>query len=156
MKELNEYNETTSEHELFSFLGEKIINRKFNAFSALKAYIEPIMKDPRIQPVIMRCFELIKRLNWGFFADMDILGHRRLWKELVIPDQTFPEAGDLKDTLQISNLYISMMDIHGYTKFCMDSRKNLSMMHTLDWAMNTEVRRISTCCQAVSQRERGD
>jgi hypothetical protein len=49
-----------------------------------------------------------------------------------------------------------MLDIHGYTKFCMDSRKNLSMMHTLDWAMNTEVRRISTYCQAVSQRERGD
>jgi hypothetical protein len=38
----------------------------------------------------------------------------------------------------------------------MDSRKNLSMMHTLDWAMNTGVRRISTACQALSQRERGD
>jgi hypothetical protein len=75
---------------------------------------------------------------------------------LVIPDKDFPEAGDLKKTLQISNLYIAMLDIHGYTKFCMESRKNLSMMHTLDWAIENEIRRISTQCGAISQRERGD
>ncbi|GHV84563.1 hypothetical protein AGMMS50230_01710 [Spirochaetia bacterium] len=156
MKDLGEYNESTPEYELFSFLYDKLICREFTVFSALKTFVQPILRDTRTHPVIMRCFELIKRLNWGFFSDMTFQSHRRLWKELVIPDQTFPEAGDLKDTLQISNLYIAMLDIHGYTKFCMDSRKNLSMMHTLDWAMNTEVRRISTCCQAVSQRERGD
>ena len=156
MKDLGEYTTTTSEYELFSFLSEKVLAREFTAFSALKAYIQPIVRDARIHPVVMRCFEMLKRLNWGFFADMAFVSHKRLWKELVIPDQTFPEAGDLKDTLQISNLYIAMLDIHGYTKFCMDSRKNLSMMHTLDWAMTTEVRRISTYCQAVSQRERGD
>jgi hypothetical protein len=49
-----------------------------------------------------------------------------------------------------------MCDIHGYTKFCMESRKNLSMMHTLDWAIENEIRRISTSCGAISQRERGD
>ncbi|MDR2471334.1 MAG: hypothetical protein LBD09_04415, partial [Treponema sp.] len=156
MKDLGEYNESTSEHELFSFFYDRLISKEFTAFSALKAFAQPILRDSRTHPVIMRCFELIKRLNWGFFSDMTFQSHRRLWKELVIPDQTFPEAGDLKDTLQISNLYVAMLDIHGYTKFCMDSRKNLSMMHTLDWAMNTEVRRISTYCQAVSQRERGD
>jgi len=156
VKDLSEYNGNTSEYELFSFLSERILAREFNAFSALKTFLQPIVRDTRIHPVIMRSFELLKRLNWGFFADMTFQNHKRLWRELVIPDQHFPEAGDLKDTLQISNLYIAMMDIHGYTKFCMDSRKNLSMMHTLDWAMNTETRRISTCCQAVSQRERGD
>jgi hypothetical protein len=156
VKDISGYNDSVSEYELFSFLGEKITQREFNSFSALKAYLLPILRDVRIHPVVMRCFELIKRLNWGFFSDMAFQSHRRLWKELVIPDQNFPEAGDLKDTLQISNLYIAMLDIHGYTKFCMDSRKNLSMMHTLDWAMNTEARRISTCCQALSQRERGD
>jgi len=156
VKELSDYNNTTSEYELFSFLSEKILAKEFTTFSALKNFLQPIVRDTRIHPVIMRCFEMIKSLNWGFFSDMTLKSHKRLWKELVIPDQTFPEAGDLKDTLQISNLYIAMLDIHGYTKFCMDSRKNLSMMHTLDWAMNTEVRRISTYCQAVSQRERGD
>jgi hypothetical protein len=49
-----------------------------------------------------------------------------------------------------------MLDIHGYTKFCMESRKNLSMMHTLDWAIENEIKRISTQCGAISQRERGD
>jgi hypothetical protein len=75
---------------------------------------------------------------------------------MVIPDRDFPEAGDLKKTLQISNLYVAMLDIHGYTKFCMESRKNLSMMHTLDWAIENEIKRISTQCGAISQRERGD
>ena len=156
MKDLTEYTETTSEHELFSFFHDKVLDKEITKFSQLKELAAPLLKSQRTHPVIMRLFELIKRLNWGFFSDMTKETHLRLWKELVIPDKQFPDAGDLKDTLQISNLYIAMLDIHGYTQFCMDSRKNLSMMHTLDHAMNTEARRISTCCHAVSQRERGD
>jgi hypothetical protein len=30
------------------------------------------------------------------------------------------------------------------------------MMHTLDWAIENEIKRISTLCGAISQRERGD
>ena len=156
MKELTEYTETTSEYELYSFLTEKVVSKQITRFSQLREMVTPILKSQRAHPVIMRVFEVIKKLNWGFFADMTKETHLRLWKELVITDKLFPDAGDLKDTLQISNLYIAMLDIHGYTQFCMDSRKNLSMMHTLDWAMSTEVLRISTACQAVSQRERGD
>jgi len=156
VKDLTEYTETTSEYELFSFLSDRVITKGVTKFSQLKELAEPILKSQRTHPVIMRVFELIRKLYWGFFSDMTKETHLRLWKELVIPDKMFPDAGDLKDTLQISNLYIAMLDIHGYTQFCMDSRKNLSMMHTLDWAMNTGIRRISTACQAVSQRERGD
>ena len=156
MKDLSEYTETTSEYELYSFLTEKVISREIIKFSQLKALAEPVLRSHRTHPVIMRVFEVIRKLNWGFFADMAKETHLRLWREIVIPDKQFPDAGDLKDTLQISNLYIAMLDVHGYTQFCMDSRKNLSMMHTLDWAMTTEVRRISTACHAVSQRERGD
>ena len=104
----------------------------------------------------MKSFELMKRINWGFFSSMFPNTHRKLWRELIIPDQDFPNAGDIKRTLQISNLYIAMLDIHGYTKFCMESRKNLSMMHTLDRAIENEISRISTACGAISQRERGD
>jgi hypothetical protein len=153
---LTEFSDAVSEHELFSFLYNKVINKEITSFSKLKEHAAPILRESRAQPVLMRLFELIKKLNWGFFADMTLATHKRLWQELVIPDKQFPEAGDLKTTLQISNLYIAMLDIHGYTQFCMDSRKNLSMMHTLDWAINNEVRAISTKCQAVSQRERGD
>ena len=156
MKDLAEYTETTSEYELFSFLSDRVVSGEITKFSELREIVTPILKSQRSYPVIMRIFELIKKLNWGFFSDMSKETHLRLWKELVIPDSKFPDAGDMKDTLQISNLYVAMLDIHGYTQFCMDSRKNLSMMHTLDWAMNTGARRIAAACQAVSQRERGD
>jgi hypothetical protein len=125
-------------------------------FSALKEFAVPVIKFQRAHPVIMRAFELIKRLNWGFFSQISPATHKKLWRELVIPDKTFPEAGDLKRTISISNLYISMLDIHGYTKFCMDSKKNLSLQHTLDKAIDYEIRNISTWCGSVSQRERGD
>jgi hypothetical protein len=156
MKDITEYRDTTPEQELFSFFYDKIISREISAFSALKEFAEPVLKDKRTHPVIMRCFELIRRLYWGFFSGMTLGAHKKLWRELVIPDKDFPDAGDLKRTISISNLYISMMDIHGYTKFCQDSRKNLSRLHALDRTINNEIRRISTQCQAVSQRERGD
>jgi hypothetical protein len=156
VKDLADYKETTSEYELFSFLCGKITSREITVFSQLKDYAAPVIKDKRSHPVIMRLFELIRLLYWGFFSGISPLTHKKLWGELVIPDKHFPEAGDLKRTISISNLYIAMLDIHGYTKFCQDSRKNLSMLHTLDRTINNEIRNISTQCQAVSQRERGD
>jgi hypothetical protein len=156
VKDLTEYTDAVSDYELFSFLYDKIISREITVFSQLKEFVAPIIRDKRIHPVIMRSFELIKRLNWGFFSGISLKTHKKLWRELVIPDAHFPDAGDLKRTMSISNLYIAMLDIHGYTKFCQDSRKNLSMLHTLDRTINTEIRQISTQCRAVSQRERGD
>jgi len=156
VKSINEYNSGMSEYEFFSFLYDKIVAREITVFSKLKEFAAPVLKDKWTHPVLMRAFMMIKRLNWGFFASLDPQLHKKLWKELVLFDKDFPEAGDLKRTLQISNLYVAMLDIHGYTKFCMESKKNLSMMHNLDWAIENEVRRISTQCGAVSQRERGD
>jgi hypothetical protein len=145
-----------TEYEFFCFLYEKIMAKEIISFSKLRELIAPVLKDKWTHPVIMRAFQLLRRQNWGFFATISPSTHKKLWKELVIPDKDFPEAGDLKKTLQISNLYVAMLDIHGYTKFCMESRKNLSMMHNLDWAIENEIRRISTQCGAISQRERGD
>jgi len=156
VKEISEYNSGMSEYELFSFLYDKIISKEITTFSKLRELITPVLKDKAAHPVVMRAFNLIKSMNWGFFSNISPNTHKALWKEMVIPDKVFPEAGDLKKTLQISNLYIAMLDIHGYTKFCMESRKNLSMMHTLDWSIENEIRRISTLCGAISQRERGD
>ncbi|MCL2265095.1 MAG: hypothetical protein FWC22_03535 [Treponema sp.] len=156
MKDISEYNSGMTEYEFFSFLYEKIMSKELTTFSKLKEYVAPVLRDKWTGPVIMRAFQLLKRLNWGFFSAICPNTHKKLWKEMVIPDRDFPEAGDLKKTLQISNLYIAMCDIHGYTKFCMESRKNLSMMHTLDWAIENEIKRISTQCGAIAQRERGD
>jgi hypothetical protein len=156
VKEISEYNSGMTEHEFFSFLYDRLISKEITTFSKLREFIAPVLKDKWTYNVIMKAFNLLKCLNWGFFANISPNTHKTLWKELVIPDKVFPEAGDLKKTLQISNLYVAMLDIHGYTKFCMESRKNLSMMHTLDWAIENEIRRISTLCGAISQRERGD
>lgn len=156
MKDLSEYNETVTDYELFSFLYDRIISREITAFSQLREYAAPVIRDKRSHPVIVRIFELIKRLNWGFFSGISLGTHKKLWRELVIPDKLFPEAGDLKRTISISNLYIGMLDIHGYTKFCQDSRKNISMLHTLDRTINNEIQTICTQCGAVCQRERGD
>jgi len=156
VKHINEYSSGMTEYEFFSFLYDRIVTKEVVSFSKLKELIYPVIKDKWTHPVIMRAFLLLKRLNWGFFASICPNTHKKLWKELVIQDKDFPEAGDLKKTLQISNLYVAMLDIHGYTKFCMESRKNLSMMHGLDWAIENEVKRISTQCGAISQRERGD
>jgi hypothetical protein len=156
VKDISEYNSGMTEYEFFSFLYEKIISKEIATFAKLKELVTPALKDKWTHPVIMRAFQLIKNLNWTFFSTISPSTHRKLWKEMVITDKDFPEAGDLKKTLQISNLYIAMLDIHGYTKFCMESRKNLSMMHTLDWAIENEIRRISNQCGAISQRERGD
>jgi hypothetical protein len=100
--------------------------------------------------------ELIKQLNWGFFSGMTRATHQKLWKELILSDNNFPDSGDIKRTLTIANLFICMLDIHGYTKFCQESKKNISMLHALDRTINKEIRQISANCGCVSQRERGD
>ena len=156
MKDISEFSSGMSEYEFFSFLYDKIVAKEITTFSKLREIVQPAMKEKWTHPVVMRAFQLLKRTNWGFFAAICPNTHKKLWKEMVIPDRDFPEAGDIKKTLQISNLYVAMCDIHGYTKFCMESRKNLSMMHTLDWAIENEIKRISTQCGAISQRERGD
>jgi len=156
LKEIGEYSSATTEYELFSFLYDKVSSKEIKTFSQLKELASAALKDKHAQSAIMKVFELLKRMNWGFFSGINPGTHIKLWKELVIPDKDFPEAGDIKKTLQISDLYVAMLDIHGYTKFCMESRKNLSMMHTLDWAIENEIKRISTLCGVVMQRERGD
>ena len=156
MRDLFEYSDSTPDYELFGFFYERIISGEIRTFSALRKFAGTLIGNQRCRPVILQAFELIKRLNWGFFSSLSPYRHQKLWKELVIPDKNFAEAGDMKHTLQISNLYIAMLDIHGYTKFCMDSRKNLSMMHVLDRVIEYEIGRICTACGAVSRRERGD
>ena len=156
MKDISEYNSGMAEYEFFSYLYDKVLAREITSFSDLKEIVSEALRDKWTHPVIMKIFLLLKRLNWGFFSGISPGTHKKLWKEMVIADRDFPEAGDLKKNLQISNLYVAMLDIHGYTNFCMESRKNLSMMHTLDWAIENEIKRISNQCGVICQRERGD
>ena len=156
MKNLSEYTENTSEYELFSFLSDKIISGEIIKFSQLTRMAAPILKYQRIHPVLISLFDLIKKLYWGFFATMTRETHQRLWKELIIQDSRFPSAGDLRETLEIPDLYVSILYIHGYTQFCMESRKKSSVMHTIDHAIDDQISRIADACQAIGHRERGD
>jgi hypothetical protein len=104
LKDITEFNSGITEHEFFSFLYDKVISREITAFSKIKELVQPVLKEKSTHPAIMRAFQLLKRLNWGFFSNMCPDTHKKLWKELVIEDKDFPEAGDLKKTLQISNL----------------------------------------------------
>jgi hypothetical protein len=130
--------------------------REIIAFSQLKQFVKPIIKSQTVQNVVLQVFDLIKKLNWGFFAGISPQTHRKLWREMVVSDKDFPDAGDIRRTMQVANIYICMLDIHGYTKFCQESRNNLSRLHTLDRVINHEIRNIATQCQSVSRRERGD
>ncbi|MDR2808394.1 MAG: hypothetical protein LBB43_05220 [Spirochaetaceae bacterium] len=156
MTAITDYNADTSNYELFCFLYESIINREVTTFSQLKTLTAPILKEKRIAPVLMKSFELIKRLYWGFFANIASSSHKKLWREVVIPDHQFPNAGDLKRTISISNLYVVMMDIHGYTKFCQSTRNNLSMLHNFDKTINNEIKNIAASCHSECRREAGD
>ena len=156
MTSIADYNDDTSNDELFCFLYEAIINRDITTFSQLKNLMLPILKNKKVRPIVIKAFNLIKRLYWGFFADIDPSMHKKLWNEIVIQDSLFPNAGDLKRTISISNLYIGMMDIHGYTKFCQSTRNNLSMLHNFDRVINNEIRKIAMCCNAECRREAGD
>jgi hypothetical protein len=152
MKDLSNY----GEYELFSHLYDKIISREISAFSELRDYTVSITGNPKTKPVLLRAFELIKQLNWGFFASLSRTQHPKLWRELVLPDRQFIEAGDLKKTITISTLYAAMLDIHGYTKFCQDSRNNIALLHTLDRAITRDIQNICSQCNALSRREQGD
>ncbi|MHB9294590.1 hypothetical protein PilKf_00314 [Pillotina sp. SPG140] len=152
MKNLSECNE----YEVFFLLADKIVNREITTFSALLNAAQSIITNQKIHPIILKLFQLIKQLNWGFCSEISLSGHTRLWRELVVPDKIFPDAGDLKKTISISNLYIVMLDIHGYTKFCQESRNNLSKLHTLDRIITNDARSIANQCRSICRRERGD
>jgi class 3 adenylate cyclase len=147
---------TTGDLKLFNHLYEKISRRELRTFSALVDYVESLKLPARPDAVFEQCFALIKELNWGFLRDLDRSEYTRLWKELVIPHSKFPTAGDLKRNISISNIYIAMLDIHGYTRFCQESKANLSRLRKLDEFLHEGIRRIARSHHALANRERGD
>ncbi len=156
MKDISEYSADTSIYELSTHLYERIINRKIVSFSELKKYISGVPRGSQIQIVLMNAFKLIRNLHWGFFKDIDYPSYPKVWKEIVIPDSDYKYAGDLKRNMTIPSIYIAMLDIHGYTKFCRQSNRNLSMLELLDNFMQGDISKITQENNVVSRRARGD
>lgn len=156
MKDISHYTSKTSLYELFTHLYDKIIARHITEFSELLDYVHDIPFDSKNIAVLKKAFHLIKELNWGFFKYLDRSSYPKLWREIILQNETHKFGGDLKRNMSISSVYIGMLDIHGYTKFCQETKKNLSMLHVLDNTLQTEIRRIAKEHNVVSQRERGD
>jgi hypothetical protein len=145
-----------SELKLFYHLYRLVLARQVRTFAAVLEHMD--QHDCSFIPdkVLMHAFRLIKELHWGFFRDLTPEQFPRLWGELVITHPSFPSAGDLKRNITISSLYVALLDIHGYTRFCQESKRNLSRMRKLDEFLHAGVRRIAGRNQAVGHRERGD
>jgi len=147
---------STPELKLFYHLSEKLMAGEFQTFSALIDYVGTLKLSFKPEAVIERSFSLFKDLRWGFLKELSRSGYGKLWKELIIAHAQFPSAGDLKRNMSISNIYIAMLDIHGYTRFCQESKSNLSRLRKLDDFLHEGIRKIARANSALANRERGD
>ncbi|WP_319560259.1 hypothetical protein [Marispirochaeta sp.] len=156
MKTLDDYNLETSPYELFEHLYNRVINRSIRSFSRLMEYVDPLPRTESNLRVFKKVFHLIKELNWGVFAPLDEKEFPGLWKELVLPFPGVPGTGDLKRNTSISTVYAAILDIHGYSAFCLKNRRNLSMLMLLDECIQDDIRRIAKSFGTLSWRSEGD
>lgn len=158
MNKIEEYTQNTSRYELYTHLSENIVNGRIRTFSQLFEYAKNINFDKVVDSknILKNLFALIRTVNWGFFKKVTPDLYPKLWKELVLQHPKYPFAGDLKQTLSIAEIYIAMLDIHGYTKFCEENKNNLSKMHVLDDLMQNKLSDIARFYNVLSKRERGD
>jgi hypothetical protein len=147
---------TTPELKLFYHLSDRMMAGEFQTFSALIDYVGTLKLSFRPETVIERSFALFKDLRWGFLKELSRSEYGKLWKELILPHRDYPNVGDLKRNMSISNIYIAMLDIHGYTRFCQESKSNLSRLRKLDDFLHEGIRKIARGNSALANRERGD
>lgn len=135
---------------------EKIINGEINSFSSLKSFL--ISKKVKInKKEIDLLFGMIKKLYWGIFSDLNFDEYKELWKNLILPDPNYKSLyGDLKYSIIIPNLYIALLDIHGYTAFCQKTRKNINSLSRLDRFVEEIIKNTTKKYGVISRRERGD
>ena len=145
-----------SELKLYCHLSEKIVSREIKTFGGLCEFSKTLKLSFNPGKVLYRSFNLFRELHWGFFKELDITRFTKLWKELVISHPVMKGTGDLKRNISISNIYISMMDIHGYTRFCQESKSNLSRLRKLDEFLHDGIKKIAGKNKAIANRERGD
>jgi hypothetical protein len=147
---------SAAELKLFYHLSQKILAGEVRTFAALAEEVHGLGLKFKPDAVLDRCFALLKEVRWGFLQELTRSDFPKLWKELVLPHSEYPAAGDLKRNISIANIYIAMLDIHGYTRFCQDSKGNLSRLRKLDEFLHDGIRKIARSNSALANRERGD
>ncbi|MCX7948475.1 MAG: hypothetical protein N2509_00025 [Treponemataceae bacterium] len=156
MKSLSDYTSSTAATELYAFLAELVVNEEVTSFSQLMELVEKLPRDNRFMAIIPRIFKLIQKLQWGFFRDIDPEQYPKIWKEVVVPHPEFKQCGDLKRNLTISDIYVGILDLHGYTRFCEKNKNNLSMLQMLDDLIQVDLLNIAKKYNVVFQRRQGD
>lgn len=156
MKTLSEYSAATPPSELYHFLAEAIVDERITSFSGLLGQTRALPQDARTAAVYARLFKLIRKLHWGFFRDIDPVTYPKVWNEVVIPHPIYKNCGDLKRNLTISDVYVGILDLHGYTRFCEKNKNNLSMLQMLDDMIQVDVAHIAREQNVVLQRRQGD
>jgi len=156
MNDIKEYSSTTSPYEVFTLLSDKIVRGELVTFNALRAYCASLPDTPRTEAILKRAFELQRRLYWGFFRDISPVSHSKVWNKVVVPDRKYRFAGDIKRTATIPDVYMAIIDIHGYTRFCQKNRHNMSMLDLLDRVLQSDLPAIAAKFGVVSRRASGD
>ena len=145
-----------SRAEAVAFALEGIAAGEIRNIAELRIRTEAWPDGPFKHAAFQTGFELIKKLHWGYFESLDPERFPGLWTELVLPDQKWDFAGDLKRSIALPNLFIGLIDLHGYTKFCRENRKNLSRLTQLDAIIQHEVPKVVSRVGVLARRVRGD
>jgi class 3 adenylate cyclase len=156
MNDIKEYSASTSPYEIFTLLSDKIVRGELVTFNALREYCAPLPDSPRTEAILRRAFELQRRLYWGFFRDITPVSHSKVWNKVVVPDRKYHFAGDIKRMATIPDVYMAIIDIHGYTRFCQKNRHNMSMLDLLDRVLQSDLPAIAAKFGVVSRRASGD
>jgi class 3 adenylate cyclase len=156
MNDIKECTPATSPYEIFTLLCDKIVKGELVTFNALRSYCAGLPDSPRTEAIMRKAFELQRRLYWGFFRDITPTTYPNVWNKVVVPDRKYHFAGDIKRMATIPDVYMAMIDIHGYTRFCQKNRHNMSMLDILDRVMQNDLPAIAAKLGVVSRRASGD
>ncbi|MDC7228486.1 MAG: adenylate/guanylate cyclase domain-containing protein [Spirochaetales bacterium] len=156
MEQSNFLNDSTNESRLLLELYGKIIDGELTTFESLKKAVSRYKVTNDLRRCLFRAFELQRKLYWGFFRDLTPKAYPLLWQEIVIVDSQFRFGGDLKRLMSIPDIYLGLLDIHGYTRYCNDKKRNMSMIDLLDRMIYEDVDAICAENGVISKRAQGD
>ncbi|MFA6506284.1 MAG: hypothetical protein WCT14_09310 [Treponemataceae bacterium] len=139
-----------------AFTLEGIATGEISNFPELRDKTDSWPDGPYKRAALEAGFALIKKLHWGYFESLDPDRFPRLWAELVLPDPKWDFAGELKRSISLPSLFVGLIDLHGYTKFCRENRKNLSRLTQLDAIIQREVPTVVERVGVLARRVRGD
>lgn len=158
MNKIEDYSQSTSKYELYTHLSDQIVAGNIKTFSEIFTYAKNVNfeKINDHKTILKSLFSLIRKINWGFFSNLDKELYPKLWEQFVIENHKYNFAGDLKLSLSIADIYIAMLDIHGYTNFCEENKNNLYKMHALDELLQKKISEIARFYNVISHRKQGD